>query len=183
VKRLSNFTSQPPLQNIPGLTDRALLRLGHAWANMQNWEESRRALERLVGAFPGSAWADDARYGIGWALQNQKQYDPAVAQYQQVVNRTATLIGAKAQLQTGLCRLEQKKYQEAANALLVVPFTYDYPEVSAAALVEAARAFTELKQNDQAMRLLERVLRDHANSPWAEAARERLKALGGANKQ
>jgi TolA-binding protein len=177
VKRLSSFQSQPPLQNIPGLTDRALLRLGHAWANMQNWEESRRSLERLTQAFPGSAWIDDARYGMGWALQNQKQYDPAIAQYQQVVNRTATEIGAKAQLQIGLCRLEQKKFQDAANALLVVPFTYDYPELNAAALVEAARAFTELKQNDQAIRLLERVIRDHAQSPWAEAARERLKGL------
>lgn len=177
IKRLSLFYSQPPMQNIPGLSDRALLRLGHAWASMQNWDESRKTLERLVQAFPNSPWVDEARYSLGWALQNQRQFDPAINQYQQVVNRTATETGAKAQLQIGLCRLEQKRFQDAANALLVVPFTYDYPDLTAAALVEAARAFAELKQTDQAVRLLERVVRDHASTPWADAARERLKAL------
>ena len=65
-----------------------------------------------------------------------------------MANGTATEIGAKAQLQIGLCRLEQKRYPEAATALLVVPFTYDYPEWNAVALVEAARTFGELKQNE-----------------------------------
>jgi TolA-binding protein len=177
VKRLSVFQTQGQLQNIPGLSDRAFLRLGHAWANLQNWDESRKALERLVNQFPQSPWADEGRYSLGYAVQQLKQYDQAINHYSQVVNRTATETAAKAQLQIGICKLEQKKFQEAANALLVVPFTYDYPDVSAAALVEAARAFVELKQTEQAIRLLERVVRDHGQSPWADAARERLKEL------
>jgi predicted negative regulator of RcsB-dependent stress response len=60
----------------------------------------------------------------------------------------------------------------------VVPFTYDYPELSALALLEAARAFTESKQNDQAVKLLRRVVRDHAGSPQAEAARKKLTEMG-----
>jgi TolA-binding protein len=60
--------------------------------------------------------------------------------------------------------------------LLVVPFTYDYPELSAIALVEAARTLTELKQQDQAARLLQRVIKDHPESQWAKVARERLDA-------
>lgn len=32
---------------------------------------------------------------------------------------------------------------EAADALLVVPFTYDYPEWSAVSLLEASRVFLE----------------------------------------
>ena len=31
----------------------------------------------------------------------------------------------------GLCRLAQKRYAEACTALLVVPYTYDYPQLSA----------------------------------------------------
>ena len=51
--------------------------------------------------------------------------------YSQVTARTADRdLAAKAQLQIGLCRLEQKRYLDAANAfLLVVPSTYDYPEL------------------------------------------------------
>jgi TolA-binding protein len=177
VKRFIAFRDQPQFQNVPGVSDRALFRLGQAYARLKNWEESRRAHERLAGAFPNSPWADEARYGMGWAVQQQKQYDQAVNLYSQVTARTVSVTAAKAQLQIGLCRLEQKRYEEAANALLVVPYTYDYPELSAAAMLEAARALSALKQNDQAGRILERLIRDFPATQWANAARERLRDL------
>jgi TolA-binding protein len=179
IKRLSLFRDNPQFQNVPGVTDRALLRLGHAYAHIKDWERSRQAHEQSAGRFPGSPWAHEARYGAGWAWQQLKQYDQAVNWYNQVTNGTITEAAAKAQLQIGLCRLEQKRFAEAASALLVVPFTYDYKEYSAVALLEAARAFVELKQNEQAARLLRRVLRDHPETEWAEAAKDRLGRLKG----
>jgi TolA-binding protein len=179
AKLLAVFRDRGEFQNLPGVTDKALLRLGHALAQLKQWEPSRQAYEQSAARFPQSIWVHEARYGIGWALQNQKRYDEAVNVYQQVASGTATEVGAKAQLQIGLCRLEQKRYPEAATALLVVPFTYDYPEHNAAALVEAARTFGELKQNDQAVKLLERVIRDYPDSKWAEAAKERLSKIRG----
>jgi TolA-binding protein len=179
VKHLAVFRDQPPFQNVPGVTDRALLRLGQACAQLKQWDQSRQAHEQVVNRFPNGPWVNEARYGAGWAWQNQKQYDNAVGLYTQVANATATELGAKAQLQIGLCRLEQKRLPEATTALLVVPFTYDYPELSAVALVEAARGFAELKQQDQAARLLQRVIKDHPDSPWAKVAKERLDALKG----
>ena len=77
-------------------------------------------------------------------------------------------------MQIGLCRLAQKRYPEAANALLVVPFTYDYPELSAMALCEASRAFVELKQPEQAANLLKKVIKEHGQGRWGEVARQRL---------
>jgi TolA-binding protein len=179
VKHLAVFRDQQPFQNVPGVTDRALLRLGQAYAQLKQWDQSRQAHEQVVSRFGNGPWVNEARYGVGWAWQNQKQYDNAVNAYTQVANSTATELGAKAQLQIGLCRLEQKKLPEATTALLVVPFTYDYPELSAVALVEAARAFAELKQQDQATRLLQRVIKDHPESQWAKVAKERLDALKG----
>jgi TolA-binding protein len=177
VKRLLPFRDSPEFQNLAGVSDRALLRLGHAYAHLNDWNQSRQAHEVLTQRFGNSPWVHEARYGIGWAWQQQKQYDQAVNAYSQVTANTLTETAAKAQLQIGLCRLEQKRYAEAGNALLVVPFTYDYPELSAVALLEAARAFTEQRQPGQARRLLERVIRDHPRTPWAEAARDRLAAL------
>jgi TolA-binding protein len=179
VRLLAVFRDRGEFQNLPGITDKALLRLGHALAQLKQWEPSRQAHEQSAARFPQSVWVHEARYGMGWALQNQKRYDEAVNVYQQVANATATEIGAKAQLQIGLCRLEQKRYPEAATALLVVPFTYDYPELNGMALVEAARTFRELKQNDQAVRLLERVIRDYPESDSAKAAKERLAEIRG----
>jgi len=177
IKRLAHFQDEPALQHIPGLTDRALLRLGQAYAQAQDWNASRKANERLTAAFPDSPLLDDARYAIGWAWQQQAQYDQAVTAYEQVAVRTETALAAKAQLQIGLCRLAQKRYADAASTLLLVPFNYEYPELSAAALLEAARAFSAMKQKEQAGRLLERLLRDHPQSLWADAARERLQEL------
>jgi cellulose synthase operon protein C len=177
VKRLVLFRDNPQYQNLPNVTDRALLRLGHALAQLNQWDPSLQAHQIMLQRFPNSPWVHEARYGTGWAFQNKKDFENAVNWYTQVANNSATELGAKAQLQIGLCRLEQKRYPEAAAALLVVPFTYDYPELSAAALVEAARCYTELKQKDQAEKLLQRVLKDHPKSKWAEAARERLEAL------
>jgi tetratricopeptide (TPR) repeat protein len=179
IKRLSLFRDNPQYHNVPGVSDRALLRLGHAYAHEKDWKKSREAHEQSANRFPQGPWVHEARYGVGWALQQLKEYDQAVNAYGQVTAGTAAVTAAKAQLQIGLCRLEQKRYPEATTALLVVPFTYDYKEYSAVALLEAARAFAELKQGDQAERLLRRVLRDHPQTPWADAARDRLERLKG----
>src|SRR5207253_8729723 len=104
---LAVFRDQAPLQNVPGLTDRALLRLGHAYEKTKQWDLSRQAHEQVVGRFPQSPWVNEARYGIGWAWQNQKQFEQAVNVYNQVT--TATEVAARAQLNIGLCRLEQKQ--------------------------------------------------------------------------
>jgi cellulose synthase operon protein C len=130
-----------------------------------------------VNRFGNGPWAAEARYGIGWAYQNQGQFDNAVNAYTQVVNSVATELGAKAQLNIGQCRFAQKRYPEATTALLVVPFTYDYPNLSALALIEAARALAEDKQPDQASKLLERVIRDHPETESAEVAKKRLEEL------
>jgi TolA-binding protein len=120
---------------------------------------------------------NEARFGMGWAQQNAGQFDPAVNSYNAVIANTANELAAKAHLQIGLCRLEQKRYGDAATSLLVVPFTFDYPDLSAAALTEAARALTEDKKPEQAERLLRRVLKDYPNSEWAKVAQKRLEDL------
>jgi TolA-binding protein len=177
IKRLALFRDQPQFQNVPGVSDRALLRLGYAYALTKAWDPSRQAYERLVGAFPNSPWLDEARYGIGWAFQQQKNYDAAVNVYTQVTSRTAAEVAARSQLQIGLCRLEQKRYADAVTALLVIPFTYDYPELKAAARFEAARAYAEQNQLDMARKQLEVLMQEFPGTPWAEAAKERLGAL------
>jgi TolA-binding protein len=174
VKRLVILRDNPSFNNVPGLTDRALLRLGHANALLKNWGESRTAYDRLVNAFPTSVWADEGRYGIAWAFHQEKNFEAAANTYSQVVSKTPTELGAKAQLQIGLCRMEQKRFQDAANAFLVIPTTYDYPELKAAALLEAGKAYLELKQTGPANQQFERIIREFPGTPWAEAAKEKL---------
>ncbi|HJZ94076.1 MAG TPA: tetratricopeptide repeat protein [Gemmataceae bacterium] len=177
IEKLTPFRDRGELQNVPGVTDRALLRLGFALGLDKKWDASRQAYELLVARFGGSLWVNEARYGVGWALQNAGQFDNAVNWYGQVIAATATELAAKAHLQIGLCRLEQKRYGDAVAALLIVPYTFDYPDLSASALCEAARALVEDKKPEQAERLLKKVIKDYASSPFAKAARERLEKL------
>ncbi len=178
IKLLVKFRDHGPFQNLPGLTDRALLRLGFALGEKKQWDASRQAYETLIARFGSSPWVAEARYGIGWTYQNLAQYDNAVNAYNQVVAAVSTRLAARAQLNIGVCRHLQKRYADASNALLVVPFTYDYPDLSALAMVEAARALSENKQPAQAVKLLKRVIRDHPGTAHAEAARKRLSELG-----
>lgn len=168
------FRDQQPLQGIAGLSDRALLRLSHAFAQAGQWEPSRQAAEIMLQRFPQSSWRFDARYAMGFALQSQKQFDPAANVYAQLISETAAEVAAKGQYQLALCRLEQNRLPEAANALLVVPFTYDYPEWSALALLEASRVFKQMQQTEQATRLLRRVLKDYPDTDWSKTAQQRL---------
>src|SRR5262249_32831775 len=108
AKELAKFRDFGPFQNLPGLTDRAMLRLGHALGQLKQWDTSRQAHERVVNGFPQSPWVNEARYGIGWAHQQKGEHDQAVNAYNLVTSAVVTEMGARAQLNIGLCRLAQK---------------------------------------------------------------------------
>jgi TolA-binding protein len=174
AERWAVFRDRRPFRNIAGWTDRALLRMGHAYEQLGDWEKSRQAYELLAERFPASPWVRPARYGIAFTWQHQKQYDKAITWYTRVAAADDTETAAKAQFQIGLCRHAQKRYGEAVAAFLLVPFGYDYPDWSAAALCEAARALAADGKTRQADRILRRVLKDYPQSQWAAVARERL---------
>ena len=174
IEQLQPFRDHGQYQNLRDLADRALLQLGVAFAGAGNLGESYRSYETLVGRFRDSEWVPQARYGLGEVMRLQKQYDQAVNHYLDVTRRTTAEIAARAQMQIGLCRMEQKRYEDAAQALLAVPYTYDCPDLSAQAWCEAARAQVELKKPEEAAELWQRVIRDHPGTSWAQTARQNL---------
>jgi TolA-binding protein len=174
VKHLSLFRDRGAFQNVPGVTDRALLRLGETLFQLKQWDASRQAYEQVVIRFGNGPWAPESRYGVGRAWQNLGQHDNAVNAYTQVVQTDGSERGARAQLGIGQCRLAQKRYADAVNALLLVPVAYDYPELSAQALLEAAKAHELNKQEDQAVQLLRRIVQEYPGTESAAAAKKRL---------
>lgn len=174
--KLVLFRDNGAFQNIPGVSDRALLRLGHALAGLKQWEPSRQVLETLVARHgDGNPWAADARYGMGWALQNAGRFDEAVNQYAQVTQKTTDERAGRAQLQIGLCRAAQKRWDDAGKAFATVYYGYDLPDLKFAAMVEHARALGDQKNVTEAAKLLERVVKEAPkDGPWAKAAEELL---------
>jgi tetratricopeptide (TPR) repeat protein len=175
-KKLVIFRDNAAFHNVPGVSDRALLRLGHAYVQLKQWEPARQAFETVINRYGNNnTWAVDARYGVGWALQSQGRYDDAVNAYALVTQATTDDRAAKSHLQIGLCRAAQSRWADAGKSFATVYFGYDLPDLKFPAMLEHARVLVEEKKPDEAIRLLERVLTDAPkDGEWAKAARERL---------
>jgi len=177
IEQLVPFVQTPPYHTMSNVADRALLRLGRAYAHSGKWPQSRQAMERLLSHFPRSPLIYEARLGVGRAYQNEKNTNYAMSSYRQVTGAVAGEVAARAQLGIGECLLTEKKLPEAITEFLVVPYTYDYPACSAEARFKAGQAHLDLKQPDEAAKLFSRVVKDHPSSEWAKRAAEKLAAL------
>ena len=124
-----------------------------------------------------SAWRLEARNGMGWCLQKQSQWDTAVNQYLEVVRGTTAEVAARAQYNIGACRQAQQRWQEAADAYQLVAYTYDYPELCAQSLVDAASSLTQLKKIQDAAKLLAQVGKEYTTTKAAPIAAEQLLKL------
>jgi len=174
VKKLAPFRDDGRLHNVPGVSDRALLALGRALAEAGQYDPSRQALQTLVQRFRNGPWVEEALFRVGWAWQRQGQQDNAVKAYAEVMRLCGSRWAARALLQTGLCRMKQERHREAVEALMAVPLTYGYPDVSAQALCEAGAAYLAMQEHPQALAAWQKVLKDWPDSQWATVARRRL---------
>ena len=179
AKKLIIFRDNGAFHNIAGVSDRAVLRLGHAYLELKQWEPARQSFEIVPARYGNNnPWVVDARYGVGLAMQNQGRYDDAVNAYALVTQATQDERAGRARLQIGECRAKQSKWGDAAKEFQTVYLGYDIPELKWTAMIEHARMFTEDKKPDDAIKLLERVIKDAPkDSEWTKAATERLGKL------
>ncbi|CAA9375982.1 MAG: hypothetical protein AVDCRST_MAG64-304 [uncultured Phycisphaerae bacterium] len=155
----------------------ALLKLGEAQAEMNDFAASQQSYAAFLEQNPKSEFAYRAQFGVAWALENQKQYEPARAAYRKVIEQHNGETAARAQFQVGETFFAEGKFEEAVAELLQVEDVYAYPAWSARALLEAGRAFEQLKQDDQAREQYKVLVEKYKDSPEAKLATERLAAL------
>ncbi len=153
----------------------AMLRLGDAFATLQEWSRSTEAFARYLKDHADGAQWYQAEFGLGWATENQGQLDAAIEHYRRVVTRHQGQTAARAQFQIGQCLFAKKAYEAAAAELLKVDILYAYPEWSAAALFEAGRCFEALARRAEARQQFEAVVARFAGSRWADMSAERLR--------
>ncbi|MEX2218605.1 MAG: tetratricopeptide repeat protein [Phycisphaerales bacterium] len=152
----------------------ARLRLGDALAASQDWPASEQTFAAFLEKFARSDQWFQARFGRGWALENQGRHDDAIAEYRRITERHQGSTAARAQFQIGECLFAQGRHEDAAAELLKVDILYAYPEWSAAALYEAGRCFEALGNREQAAEQFRLVREKHPQSRWAEMAGKKL---------
>ncbi len=164
--------------SVPGdVRGPALLRLGECHAALQQWAPSEEAFAAYLAAFPASEQWYQARFGTGFARENQGRFDGAIECYRDVVGRHQGQTAARAQFQIGECLFAEGRHEEAVRELLKVDILYAYPEWSAAALYEAGRCFQEMASPVEARKQFEKVRADHPESSWARLAAKRLEEM------
>jgi TolA-binding protein len=154
----------------------ATLRLGEAWAAAQEWVACERAYTSFLEKFAKSELWFQARFGQGWACENQGKHDAAIEAYREVVARHKGPTAARAQFQIGECLYAQKKYEQASVELLKTDVLFEYPEWSAAAIYEAGRCLAEMGRAEDARKQFEDVVKRFSQTRWAGMAKERLEA-------
>ena len=73
--------------------------------------------------------------------------------------------------------LLQKNYKEARKQFLAVQILYNYPEIQAAALFQAAGCQGQLKEYRQAVNTLELLLKEYPRSRFTNMAKMKLPRL------
>jgi TolA-binding protein len=154
----------------------ALLRLGECLAVQQKWAHSEQAFTSYLDRFADSEHAFQARFGVGWARENQSRWDEAITAYREVTARHQGPTAARAQFQIGECLFAKKQYDEAARELLKVDILYAYLEWSAAALFEAGRCLEKLSKPGEAREQFRAVQEKYPETAWAKKAAEQLAA-------
>jgi TolA-binding protein len=161
----------------PDVRGPALVRLGALRAGLQDWDGSRRAYASLLEAFPDHDQWYRARFGIGWALEQQGDHGGAIAAYREVARGHSGETAARAQFQIGECLFAMGDHERAVRELLRVEILYAYPAWSAAALYEAGRCFEAMNKIGEARAQYRRVIAEFDGSAWRDAAAERLERL------
>jgi TolA-binding protein len=156
----------------------ALYRSGQCAAELKQWPASAAFCKQVLDQFADFPQRPEARYGYGWALQNQEKWTEAIAEYEKVTDETNTETAAKARFMIGECYFAQKNHKEAIKNFLKVAYGYSHPEWVASAHFEAGRCFEVLGDVPQAVQSYKTVVEKHPQSPRAATARERLAALG-----
>lgn len=157
---------------------KALYRSGICTTNLKQWPQAQQHFTTLVQTFPQFEQLAEARFGVGFAQQNQNQLDAAKATYLQVTKESRTETAAKARFMMGQCALAAKNNAEAAEHFLEAAFGYPYEEWQCQGHFEAAKCFIELKDADKARESLETVAKrfpNHAKAKDATALRASLK--------
>ena len=164
----------------PALRESATFRLAECRTRLQEWKSAETLYRSILETEPKSRQWFRAAFGLGWSLEQQSRYAPAIAVYESVIAGHEGTTAARSQFQIGECHFAQGDFEEAVRAFLRTDAAYNAPEWQAAALYEAARCFRSLNRAADADQQMDRLVRRFPESAWTKRA-QREAAGGGVN--
>jgi TolA-binding protein len=166
----------------PGTDDHAsaLIRRGECEALTDRWKESQASCAAFIRQYGNAKHKllPRAEFGLGWALENQKDYARAIEAYRQVTaGKGKDALAARCQFQIGECLFASDKLDQAVKEFILVETTYAIPEWTARAILELGRVREAQDREDEAMDRYKEVIKRFPDTTAAGVAKTRLKAL------
>ena len=166
-----------------------------AAGKLEQWQASLQLLDVIPEKFSDSSYLEEALYERGWAKQNLKKLDEAIADYEQAATKSRGEVGARARFMIGEIQFERKEHDLAVKSFLRVMYGFggeNAPEAvkswQGSAGYEAGRCAEVQVQNASGPQQKAKLIQDaktyyafvaekHATHKLANQAKERLAAL------
>ncbi len=158
----------------------AMIRRGECEALTDQWKKSQATYSAFIKQYGRAKHKllAQAQFGLGWAMENQKNYAQAITAYRLVTARkTKDSLGARSQFQIGECLFATDKLDQATKEFVLVESTYAIPAWTARAILELGRIREAQDREDDAMDRYKEVIKRFGDSAAAGVAKTRLKAL------
>ncbi|NLS96307.1 MAG: tetratricopeptide repeat protein [Planctomycetaceae bacterium] len=156
----------------------AQMRLAQLYAEAGRWEDAAAIAEPFAERHPGFTQQYELDYIRGRCLAARALFAEARQAYEKAIQDPAgehTETAAKAQLMIAETYFHQRDYAEAFRAYMQVEILYAYPELQAAALLQAGKCRQLQGNSAAALDLYRQVLK---NYPKTEAAGQAALQLG-----
>jgi len=154
------------------------LRRSQVRAHKKQWAEALEIASGIAKRFPNFNQQYEADYVIGRALAMQARFEDARQAYRRVTRSadgSSTETAAMAQWMIGETYFHQKDYRAAIREYLRLEVLYAYPKWQSAALLQAGKCYELLGQADQAQQLYARIMKEFAETSFANEAARRLR--------
>ena len=155
------------------------LRLAQSLAHQKKWDEAFEIASKIEERFPGFLQQHEVDYVVGRCLANRADFEAAREAYAKAINSPAganTETAAKAQLMVAESYYHQKSYEAALRDYLRLEILYAYPELQAAALLQAGKCHEQLGEWRQAVELYQRLLKDYPATESTADAESRMQS-------
>tara|TARA_Y100000588_G_scaffold160117_1_gene174117 strand:- start:17615 stop:20353 length:2739 start_codon:yes stop_codon:yes gene_type:complete len=160
------------------LQQQALLRVGQMFGALEDWKNSNASFQSFIKDNPQHELVRTAYLGMGWSMQNEENYQEAIAAYEKTVSEgVRDDTGARAQFLLGECYFEKKEFEKAIIEFAKVEALYAFPDWQSKAAYEMAQALLRQDKKDRAREQFERLIKRYPDTNAANAAAEELKNL------
>ena len=159
-----HFSAVSKIRNLDeALAESALMRLGETQALTGLQKEAIKTYQDFLSRFGESKWTRNARFGLGFALENNDKPTEAIREYAKLMEdaKKVDLWTVRAHFQTGECYFNMKKYDEAIARFVHLEIDKSfrkYPDWQAKSVLEIGRVLLAQDKREEAVQRFKDIL-------------------------